>query len=114
MTGSSSDAVTVPTSAVTRAGTRAFVQVLTGTSDGHPSLVTVGVVGNRVTSLTAGLKAGQQVVLADLDAALPSSTSTTGSRRLRHGWLRWHRRSSGRGRSGPLTYGCTPWTISAW
>ena len=82
VTGSSNNAVTVPTSAVTRAGTRAFVQVLTGTSTVTRRVVTVGVVGNRVTSLTAGLKAGQQVVLADLQAALPSSTSTTGNRRF--------------------------------
>ena len=85
VTGSSSNAVTVPTSAVTRAGTRAFVQVLTGTSTLTRRVVTVGVVGNRVTSLTAGLKAGQQVVLADLDAALPSSTSTNGTRRFSTG-----------------------------
>lgn len=73
--GTAKDALTVPSSAVSTAG-RTVVSVLT---DGQPVLtpVTVGVVGATRTSITEGLKDGQEVVLADLDAALPSGDSTT-------------------------------------
>jgi hypothetical protein len=44
--------------------------------------VTTGVVGRSRTEIASGLKAGQQVVLADLDEALPSGGSSTGQRRF--------------------------------
>ena len=43
-------------------------------------LVKTGYAGTLTTQITSGLSAGQQVVLADLNTALP--TNTTGSRRL--------------------------------
>jgi multidrug efflux pump subunit AcrA (membrane-fusion protein) len=67
--------VTVPTSAVTEVGAgRATVDVL---DRGRPitTVVTVGIVGGSRTSIVSGLEAGQRVVLADLDAALPTTDS---------------------------------------
>ena len=47
--------------------------------------VTVGVVGKRRVSIAQGLKAGATVVLADLDAAVPSSTTNSNRPELRNG-----------------------------
>ena len=75
--GTATDVVTVPSSAVSTTG-RTIVTVLT---DGQPvpTPVTVGVVGATRTSITEGVKAGQEIVLADLDAELPSGDGTTTS-----------------------------------
>ncbi|MCW2841377.1 MAG: hypothetical protein JWR55_2860 [Aeromicrobium sp.] len=75
--GTATDVVTVPSSAISTAR-RTTVTVLT---DGQPVVtpVTVGVIGATRTAITEGVKDGQQVVLADLDAALPSGDSTTTS-----------------------------------
>jgi len=69
------DTLTVPSSAVSTTG-RATVSVL---KDGKitPTAVTVGIVGPTRTSITKGLTQGQRVVLADLDAVLPSGDSGT-------------------------------------
>jgi HlyD family secretion protein len=75
VTGVARDAVTVPTSAISRTGTRAVVRVLDGDTLTR-TVVTVGVVGERRVSISQGLKAGATVVLADLDAAVPSTTNT--------------------------------------
>lgn len=73
--GTAKNAVTVPSSAVSTTG-RTAVSVLTdGTAVRTP--VAVGVVGPTRTSITQGLTKGQEVVIADLDAALPSGDSTT-------------------------------------
>ena len=71
---SAAAAVTVPTSAVRSTGALHVVEVL---ANGQPTTVrvTVGVVGSTLTQITSGLSAGQQVVLADLSAALPSSNT---------------------------------------
>jgi multidrug efflux pump subunit AcrA (membrane-fusion protein) len=68
--------LTVPTSAVHVDGATATVQVL---KDGTPTDVTVtrGAVGAERTEITDGLSAGDEVVLADLDQAIESSTSST-------------------------------------
>ncbi|WP_315096435.1 biotin/lipoyl-binding protein [uncultured Cellulomonas sp.] len=68
--------LTVPTSAVHVDGTAATVQVLDG---GTPTEVTVtrGAVGTERTEITDGLSAGDEVVLADLEQAIATSTSTT-------------------------------------
>ena len=73
--GTAQDVLTVPSSAVSTTG-RTTVSVLT---DGKPVVtpVTVGVVGSTRTAITDGLTKGQEVVLADLDVALPSGDSTT-------------------------------------
>ena len=68
-------AVTVPTSAVHTTGGFSIVTTLV---NGAPTLtrVTVGVRGADLTQITQGLKAGDQVVLADLDTALPTAGTT--------------------------------------
>jgi trimeric autotransporter adhesin len=67
-----SGVLTVPSSAVHAFGQLHTVEVLT---NGKPvqTRVTVGAVGSERTQISAGLKAGQQVVLADLDEPLPTS-----------------------------------------
>jgi HlyD family secretion protein len=39
-------------------------------------VVTVGAVGSEYTEITKGLSAGQQVVLANLDEAIPTNSFT--------------------------------------
>jgi multidrug efflux pump subunit AcrA (membrane-fusion protein) len=79
VTGSVKDAVTVPVSALTTDGERTTVQVLSGDTVTRTS-VTAGVLGTRRAAITRGLKPGARVVLADLDAAVPSSTMNTNQR----------------------------------
>jgi HlyD family secretion protein len=71
--GTAKDVLTMPSSAVST-DRRPTVTLLT---EGNPVVtpVTVGVVGSTRTSITEGLKLGQKVVIADLDAALPSGDS---------------------------------------
>jgi hypothetical protein len=69
-------ALAVPTSAVITAGTRHFVRVLAGGSPTETA-VSVGVVGDQWTEITSGLHQGQQVVLADVSAALPNSATAS-------------------------------------
>jgi len=72
VTGTASDVVTVPASAVTRrTATAGTVQVL---ADGEVERrqVTLGPVGATTIAVTEGLEAGDRVVLADLETALPS------------------------------------------
>ncbi|TNC21638.1 efflux RND transporter periplasmic adaptor subunit [Amycolatopsis alkalitolerans] len=78
VTSTANAAVTVPTSAVHRVGANAFVTTLSGGKT-LEKRVTAGVVGASVTQIEAGLNAGEQVVLADLSAPLPTS-GTTGPR----------------------------------
>lgn len=79
-TGSATDAVVVPTSAVRSLGTRSLVEVLNGGTV-QPALVTVGVRGPLRTQVLSGLEVGQRVVLADLSSTVTSdSSTTTGSR----------------------------------
>ena len=79
-------ALAVPTSAVITTGNRHVVTVMEG-GTATPVAVQVGVVGNTWTEITHGISRGQQVVLADASAALPSSAtvsagSTAGTGRL--------------------------------
>jgi HlyD family secretion protein len=72
-----SDVVTVPTSAVHELGRFAYVsEVRDGTIRNVD--VTVGVVGNTLTQVSSGVKAGVIVVLANLSEPLPSTSSTSG------------------------------------
>ncbi|WP_426593117.1 HlyD family efflux transporter periplasmic adaptor subunit [Cellulomonas sp. McL0617] len=70
--------LTVPTSAVHVNGTTTTVQVL---KNGTPTdvTVTVGAVGAERTEITKGISLGQQVVLANLDQAISTGTSSTNS-----------------------------------
>jgi multidrug efflux pump subunit AcrA (membrane-fusion protein) len=63
----------VPTSAVGHLGSVAYVIVAEGGTTSR-QVVTVGAVGAQYTQVTKGLNAGQQVVLANVDEAIPSST----------------------------------------
>jgi hypothetical protein len=65
--------LTVPTSAVTNDGGRYSVQVMDGGTVTSTS-VTVGAIGPDRIQILSGLTSGQQVVLADLAAAIPTST----------------------------------------
>lgn len=71
---SKTSAVLVPTSAVQNLNGRHTVTVLNGGKTSTVS-VQVGVVGAQQTEITSGLDAGQRVVLADLNAAVPSSSA---------------------------------------
>jgi HlyD family secretion protein len=66
--------ISVPTSAVHRSGATSYVQVLRA---GRPVRVTVkvGAAGASVTQIRSGLTVGQHVVLANLNAAVPSSST---------------------------------------
>jgi HlyD family secretion protein len=69
--------LTVPTSAVTVSGTRASV-LLFDNGRVRRMPVTIGAVGTDSVEIRTGLSAGQRVVLADLDAQIP--TASTGLR----------------------------------
>ncbi|WP_131796290.1 efflux RND transporter periplasmic adaptor subunit, partial [Candidatus Protofrankia datiscae] len=75
VTASATDALAVPTSAVLRIGNRYVVSVL---RDGRATSVPVrvGAVGTAFTQVTSGLSEGDQVVLADLNAPLPTGNTT--------------------------------------
>lgn len=74
VTGTAKDVVTVPTSAVHTAGATHTVTVLEG-GEPVPAPVEVGIVDSTRTQITSGLKAGAEVVLADLSRAVPTSNS---------------------------------------
>lgn len=65
----------VPTSAVRALGAAGVVSVF-GQGKVQPTRVTLGVRGPDLTQILSGLRPGQQVVLADLTAALPTATTS--------------------------------------
>jgi HlyD family secretion protein len=73
------DVVTVPTSAITRRGTQATVSTWDGTTLTRKD-VTLGTVGARQVEVTAGLSAGDRVVLADLDQAITGAADKVNDR----------------------------------
>jgi multidrug efflux pump subunit AcrA (membrane-fusion protein) len=76
-TGTATSVLTVPTSAVhTGIGSTHTVTVVHGTKTSSVR-VTLGLTGTDLTQITAGLKAGDQVMLADLSKSLPTSTTST-------------------------------------
>jgi len=68
-------ALAVPTSAVNHRGALDYVLVLNGSTTKF-QVITVGAVGAIYTQVTGGLSAGQQVVLANPNEAIPTSTVT--------------------------------------
>jgi multidrug efflux pump subunit AcrA (membrane-fusion protein) len=70
--------LSVPTSAVTTDGDRSTVTVFDGSSTDEVT-VQVGAVGEEWTQITGGVEEGERVVLADVDAALPSAATASGS-----------------------------------
>lgn len=80
-TGTTTNAILVPNSAITTIGTRHTVTVVSGGTS-QTVAVTLGLVGGDTSQVTAGLKAGEQVCLADPSQALPSSTTQSTTTRL--------------------------------
>lgn len=81
-TGSARNVLTVPNSAIhTSAGGRHTVTVVDGGKT-NTVPVTLGIAGSEVTEVKTGLKAGQQVELADLSQQLPASTSNSNNGRF--------------------------------
>ena len=72
ITTARSAGVSVPTSAVHKSAGRATVTVYAGGKT-RVTKVTVGTIGPVMTRITAGLRAGQQVVLANLSQPLPDN-----------------------------------------
>jgi hypothetical protein len=76
-TGSATNVLTVPNSAIhTTGGGLDTVTVVNGSKTSTVP-VTLGIAGGDVTEVKSGLKAGQQVELADLSQQLPASTSNS-------------------------------------
>jgi multidrug efflux pump subunit AcrA (membrane-fusion protein) len=73
---SAHDVVIVPTSAVHHRGTTAYVEVMDGTTP-HRRTVAVGAVGAAWTQVSA-VRPGERVELADIGAAVPSSSTLSG------------------------------------
>jgi multidrug efflux pump subunit AcrA (membrane-fusion protein) len=71
-TGTATNVLYVPSTAITTTGTRHTVTVLANGVQ-TPTTVTIGVVGNSTTQIKSGLKAGQSVVLS---TTTTSSTTT--------------------------------------
>lgn len=69
-----SDVLTVPTSAVHTIGSRSIVNVLEGGKQ-VSHVVTTGATDAARTEITSGLSAGDQVVLANLNASVPGNTT---------------------------------------
>ena len=78
LTASTKAGLAVPTSAITTTGTRHTVTVLDGDTT-RVVTVQVGTMGPTWTVVKRGLTSGQQVVLADRAAALPSSATASAS-----------------------------------
>ncbi|MFT4219201.1 MAG: HlyD family efflux transporter periplasmic adaptor subunit [Microbacterium sp.] len=75
------DVLTVPTSAVTVAGSQATVQVLTG-GEVVATPVELGAIGTERTEIASGIEAGDTVVLADLTLPITSDSSSSTSSSL--------------------------------
>lgn len=71
--------IAVPTSAVHYQGATTYVEVLRADTPSRQT-VKVSTVGPSLTEVVSGLTPGQRVVLADLDAAVPSSSTTVTGR----------------------------------
>ena len=78
--GTVSKVLTVPNSALTPLAKGQALAVTLKNGVSTRALVKTGYAGTLTTQITSGLRAGQQVVLADLNTALP--TNTTNSRRF--------------------------------
>lgn len=74
-TAQATGALAVPTSAVNHRGALDYVLVLNGGTT-KAQIITVGAVGATYTQVTDGLTAGQKVVLANPNQAIPTSTIT--------------------------------------
>ena len=80
VTKAASHALVVPTAAVHTAGSVHTVNIVSGTTT-KAVRVGVGAIGPTWTEITSGLQAGQKVVLADLEAPLPTSATQVSTTR---------------------------------
>jgi hypothetical protein len=76
-TGSANNVLTVPNSAIHTTGGGLHTVTVVNGSKTSTVPVTLGLAGSDVTEVESGLKAGQQVELADLSQQLPASTSNS-------------------------------------
>ena len=74
------ETLAVPTSAVHTVGTNEAYVLLLRNGQAVRQTVKIGVVGDVYTQITSGVTKGDEIVLADLTTAVPSSSSTTTSR----------------------------------
>jgi HlyD family secretion protein len=95
--GTATDVLTVPTSAVSSGA----VERLRG-GDATRTRVTAGIVGTTRTEISVGLSAGDEVVIADLGADLPSADDQQEGFRGGNGGV------GGFGRTGPVSGGVGP------
>jgi HlyD family secretion protein len=77
--------MTVPTSAVHRSGSLTYVELLSAGKEVRRTIVT-GTTGADLTQIRSGLQTGDWVVLADNNAAVPSSSTTLTQRGGRSGF----------------------------
>ncbi|HEX3588798.1 MAG TPA: efflux RND transporter periplasmic adaptor subunit, partial [Pseudonocardiaceae bacterium] len=79
--GTAQAAVTVPTSAITTVG---GFSVVTKMVAGKPTAarVTLGIRGPTLTQVTSGLRAGDQVALANMNAPMPTANTGQGFARF--------------------------------
>jgi multidrug efflux pump subunit AcrA (membrane-fusion protein) len=73
-TGSVSNVVAVPTSAVETTGNRSYVLLLDNGILAR-KIIKIGMVGDTYTQVVSGLKDGQSIILADYAQAVPSSNT---------------------------------------
>ena len=100
VTDTATNTVRVPASALSgRDGRTGVVTVLSG-SNATRTAVQLGAVGGGWVQVTSGLRAGQQVVLADAGAALPSNTTGLGGRGFGGGGFRTGTSGTFRGGAG--------------
>ncbi len=78
LTKSATSVLAVPTSAVSTVGTRTFVETVNGGTVTRKA-VKVGIVGGVHTQVRSGLSLGDTVVLANLSAPVPTSSSSSTS-----------------------------------
>ncbi len=100
VTATAADVVTVPTTAVTRRTATAGTVLVVKDGEATRTQVTLGAMGGARIAVTEGLTSGQEVVIADLDAALPSSDSSSTTRSF-GGGMGGAGGFSGGGRGGP-------------
>jgi len=67
------NALVVPSTALHRAGDRTTVQVVNAQGEAHERQVKVGLNNNVQAQITAGLKAGEKVVINPLGDAAPAA-----------------------------------------
>jgi len=83
--GRAKDVVTVPSTAIRRRGTEAFVDVLDGGGQSTPRKVTVGLDNKIVAEISSGLKPGERVVTARRTGG-PDATQAPRARRSPFGF----------------------------